>query len=111
MTVMGVPHRDLYQLLGVDRDALRGDIAQAYRRKARAVHPDSRPDDPDAPDDFRALTEAYRVLSDPGRRAAYDRTLGSPATPRAAGPVRAADPPLWAGPVRIQGWTGEDWSW
>lgn len=103
---MAVPYRDLYQLLGVDRDALPADIAQAYRRRARAVHPDSRPEDPDSPGAFRALAAAYQVLSHPGRRAAYDRTL-RPQPPRARRPVSAPGPPLWAGPVRIEGWTAD----
>jgi curved DNA-binding protein CbpA len=119
---------DLYQLLGVAREASGADIAHAYRRKARAMHPDSRPQDTGAPARFRALAGAYQVLSDPGRRAAYDRALRhetAPAPPTAppaadtaaqapllwpAGsawpgsmtpPVRAPGPPLWAGPVRV----------
>ena len=118
---------DLYQLLGVAREASGPEITHAYRRKARAMHPDSRPQDTSAPARFRALAEAYQVLSDPGRRAAYDRTLRhEPApAPRTAPPAsgtaaqaplwpadpawpgsmtlpgRAPGPPLWAGPVRV----------
>jgi len=109
---------DLYQLLGVSRRASREEIVQAWRRRARAEHPDSRPRDAAAPGRFRVLAEAYQVLSDPARRAAYDRALGSapgavaPAVrvrpPRPAGlgvrPTgRAPGPPLWAGPVRVEG--------
>ena len=118
----GVDHGDqvpdLYQLLGVPRRASREEIVQAWRRRARAEHPDSRPRDAAAPGRFRVLAEAYQVLSDPARRAAYDRALGSgpgavgPAVrvrpPRPAGlgerpPARAPEPPLWAGPVRVEG--------
>jgi hypothetical protein len=99
---------DHYQLLGVARAASRGEITQAWRRRARAEHPDRRP--PGAGDEaagrFRALAEAYHVLSDPDRRAAYDCTL-SPAAARTrarSAPVLLAEPPLRAGPVRIVGW-------
>ena len=104
---------DHYQLLGVARAASREDITQAWRRRARAEHPDHRP--PEAGDAaasrFRSLAEAYRVLSDPDRRAAYDSTL-SPAAARTRArpdlvrpdPVLLAEPPLRAGPVRIDGW-------
>ncbi len=55
---------DLYQLLGVSRRASREEIVQAWRRRARAEHPDSRPRDAAAPGRFRVLAEAYQVLSD-----------------------------------------------
>jgi curved DNA-binding protein CbpA len=119
----GRPGLDLYQLLGVPRGASREEIAQAWRRRARAEHPDSRPADADAPGRFRALAEAWQVLGDPARRAAYDRALArdqQPATGvpaagvrvpvrRSAGRgdgeplVRAPGPPLRAGPVRVEG--------
>jgi curved DNA-binding protein CbpA len=109
----GSPGPGLYQLLGVPREASREEIAQAWRRRARAEHPDSRPGDAAAPGRFHAVAGAWQVLSDPGRRAAYDQALGHdrpPATP----PVRAAHPaggtpllgtpgpPLWAGPVQVE---------
>jgi curved DNA-binding protein CbpA len=117
------PARDLYQLLGVARDASREEIALAWRRRAREEHPDARQGDDGAPARFRALAEAWRVLGDPGRRAAYDRGLDpgqppgrirvtvrrSPAAPGpgAAGstapPAGAAGPPVVAGPVRMEG--------
>jgi len=117
---------DLYQLLGVPRDASREEIALAWRRRARDEHPDSRPADAAAPGRFRALAEAWQVLGDPARRAAYDRALArqrEPAAPvtaagarvpvqRVASPggpdgttplVREPGPPLRAGPVRVEG--------
>ena len=113
---------DLYQLLGVAHSASREEIAQAWRRRVRAEHPDSRPAQAgdEAAGRFRALTEAWRVLSDPGRRAAYDRALerGQAATGMPAAvsvPVRRVrpggvtglssvpGPPLVAGPVRVEG--------
>ena len=115
----GGPGPDLYQLLEVPRHASREEIALAWRRRARDEHPDARPADADAPGRFRALAEAYQVLGDPGRRAAYDRALareGQPAVRvtvrRPSGPggtggmrplVRVAGPPLRAGPVRVEG--------
>jgi curved DNA-binding protein CbpA len=118
----GGPAPDHYQLLGVARGASREEIAQAWRRRARAEHPDSRPGQAgdEAAGRFRALAGAYRVLSDPGRRAAYDRALGrgraGAGRPGAVSvPVRVArpggvtgrppvpGPPLRAGPVRVDG--------
>ena len=81
----GGPGPDLYQLLGVPREASREEIAQAWRRRARAEHPDSRPGDAAAPGRFRALAEAWQVLGDPGRRAAYDRALAREQQPRPSG--------------------------
>ena len=67
------PDGDLYQLLGVPREASREEIAQAWRRRARDEHPDARPADADAPGRFRALAGAWRVLGDPARSAGGTR--------------------------------------
>jgi DnaJ domain len=105
------PLLDLYQLLGVARAAGGGEIARAWRRRALAEHPDRRPGDAAAPARFRALAEAYRVLGDPARRAAYDRSLGDqPGTGTAVpgssagapGRQRQGDPGVTVG-VRLTG--------
>lgn len=61
-----------YEVLGLARAATPEDIRAAYRRLALQTHPDKHPDDPEAPGRFQRVSEAYQVLSDPSRRAAYD---------------------------------------
>jgi curved DNA-binding protein CbpA len=122
----GGPAPDHYQLLGVARGASREEIALAWRRRARAEHPDAQPADAAAPGRFRVLAEAWRVLGDPARRAAYDRALACEQQPAArvpappgrvpvrwvadpggpggmTPPAGAPGPPLRAGPVRVEG--------
>jgi molecular chaperone DnaJ len=65
--------RDYYDVLGVGRDAGDADIKKAFRRLARELHPDVNSDDPQAEQKFKEAAEAYEVLSDPDRRATYDR--------------------------------------
>src|SRR4030088_1508833 len=65
--------RDYYDALGATRDAGDGDIKKAFRRLARELHPDVNSHDPQAEDKFKEAAEAYEVLSDPDRRATYDR--------------------------------------
>ncbi|HUX04059.1 MAG TPA: molecular chaperone DnaJ [Acidimicrobiales bacterium] len=64
---------DLYAVLEVDRNASPDDLKKAYRRLARQYHPDANPDDPAAEARFKEVSQAYEILSDPERRANYDR--------------------------------------
>jgi molecular chaperone DnaJ len=65
--------RDYYDVLGVPRDADEGTIKRAFRRLARELHPDVNRSDPATEEKFKEAAEAYEVLSDPERRATYDR--------------------------------------
>jgi molecular chaperone DnaJ len=65
--------KDYYQVLGVSRDADEKEIKAAYRKLARKHHPDVNPGDKAAEEKFKEINEAYQVLSDPEKRAAYDR--------------------------------------
>ena len=69
---MATAAQDYYELLGVGRDASHAEIKAAFRRLARELHPDVS-EEPDAELRFRAVAEAYEVLSDPERRQTYDR--------------------------------------
>src|SRR5262249_54765533 len=83
--------RDYYETLGVPRDASDADIKKAFRQAALKHHPDRNPGDPHAEERFKAVNEAYAVLSDGNRRAQYDR-VGRGGLRRARGSLR--------GPVR-----------
>ena len=65
--------RDFYDVLGVGRDADGKTIKSAYRKLAMKYHPDRNPDDAAAEEKFREATEAYDVLKDDQKRAAYDQ--------------------------------------
>jgi curved DNA-binding protein CbpA len=92
--------RDPYQALGLGADASTADISRAYRRLARALHPDSQPGDA-AAEQFRAVSDAYQLLSDPARRSDWDRRHPHPARGpqrppgHTALPQRPAEPQIW----------------
>src|SRR6266851_5148052 len=70
---MATKKRDYYEVLGVDRNAPEEEIKRAYRKLAVQFHPDKNPDDPHTEEKFKELGEAYDVLIDADKRAAYDR--------------------------------------
>lgn len=65
--------KDYYEVLGVSESAKANEIKKAYRRLAKKHHPDANPDDPEAAERFKEISEAYRVLSDPEKRKQYDQ--------------------------------------
>ncbi len=73
--------RDLYEILGVERNASDDEIKRAYRRRARELHPDAGGDE----EEFKELTTAYEVLKNPAARANYDR-FGDPRGPGGGDP-------------------------
>lgn len=65
--------RDFYEVLGVNRDADEAAIKKAYRKLAMKYHPDRNPDNKEAEEKFKEVKEAYEILSEADKRAAYDR--------------------------------------
>jgi len=64
---------DYYKIMGVPKDTPQNEIKSAYRKRSKQFHPDLHPDDPKAKAKFQMLNEAYAVLSDPDKRAKYDK--------------------------------------
>src|SRR5262245_16821566 len=79
-----MPKRDYYAVLTVERTATAEEIKKSYRKLAVQFHPDKNPGDKTAEDKFKEIGEAYEVLSDPQKRAAYDQ-YGHAAFDRRAG--------------------------
>jgi len=67
-------NKDFYKILGVDKGASQADLKKAYRKLARANHPDSKPGDKAAEERFKAIAEAYDVVGDEEKRKQYDQT-------------------------------------
>ncbi len=70
---MAEEKRDYYEVLGVDKNADQDTIKKAYRALAKKYHPDANPGDKEAEAKFKEASEAYGVLSDPEKKAQYDR--------------------------------------
>ena len=77
--------KDLYEVLGVTRNATDEEIKKAFRKQARKLHPDVNKS-PTAEEEFKELNEAYDVLSDPNKRAYYDRTGSTPGAASGSNP-------------------------
>ena len=82
---MATAKRDYYEVLGLGRNASEQEIKRAYRKLAVKFHPDKNPDDPHAEEKFKELGEAYDVLVDSDKRAAYDRFGHAAFAPGGAG--------------------------
>jgi molecular chaperone DnaJ len=89
-----VSKKDYYEVLGVGRESDDQQIKSAYRRLALQHHPDRNPDNPDAEERFKEAAEAYSVLSDPQKRATYDRY--GHAGLQGAGGVQGFDPNIFS---------------
>src|SRR5246500_6005071 len=76
--------RDYYEVLGIDRKASTEELKKAYRKLAVKYHPDKNPGDSTAEEKFKEIGEAYEVLMDPNKRAAYDQFGHAAFSPGAA---------------------------
>ena len=76
--------KDYYEVLGVNRDASDEEIKKSYRKLAMKFHPDRNPDNPKAEEQFKEAKQAYEILSDAGKRTAYDQYGHAAVDPSAA---------------------------
>jgi hypothetical protein len=97
-TLRAAHERDLYALLGVDPGATTDAITLAFRARAKELHPDRAPDDPEIAERFKELSEAYATLTRPDRRARYDarRAPRAAAAPEATGSPKSRTQPVLA---------------
>jgi molecular chaperone DnaJ len=91
-----VTQRDYYEVLGVEKSADESSLKTAYRKLALKYHPDRNAGDKDAEEKFKEAAEAYSILSDPQKRAAYDRFGHQGLQGGAAGPAAGFDPSVFA---------------
>ena len=96
---MGSPRPNDYLLLGVSPRATRAELLSAFRRRARAVHPDIRPDDPEAQRQFQELRAAYEALARAMRTPTVTRRIPVVVRP---GSARRPEPPLRAMPAVVR---------
>src|SRR6476661_3002333 len=100
--------QDYYEILGIKRDAKPEEIKKAYRRLARKYHPDVNPGDKSAEERFKLMSEAHDVLSDPKKRAVYDR-FGQYSENLADAAARGAGPSGGGRTAPGFDFTGFDW--
>jgi len=98
-----MPGRDLYDILGVARNASQDEIKRAYRKLAKQYHPDRNKDNPDAAKRFNEVHSAYEVLSDPEKRKNYDRFGQAEPGPQGFGGFRPGQ-----GAQRVYSWRAGD---
>ena len=72
MAAKDLYEKDFYKVLGVDKKAAADEIKKKYRALARDLHPDKTKGDSEKEEKFKAVSEAYEILSDPKKRAEYD---------------------------------------